>query len=36
MNNAFYRFVNGNLADLIDSLSWNGTGIPSLLIIIGL
>ncbi len=35
MNNAFYRSVNGNLADLIGSLGWKGTGIYSLLIIIG-
>lgn len=35
MNDAFNRAENGNLADLVGSLGWKGTGILILVIIIG-
>ncbi|MBT2616371.1 MULTISPECIES: DUF6366 family protein [unclassified Bacillus (in: firmicutes)] len=35
MNNAFNRAETGNLADLVGSLGWKGTGILILVIIIG-
>lgn len=36
MNDAFNRAENGNLADLVGSLGWKGTGILILAIIIGM
>ncbi|XCS10085.1 DUF6366 family protein [Aeribacillus pallidus] len=35
INDAFNRAETGNLADLVGSLGWKGTGIPILAIIIG-
>lgn len=35
MNDAFNRANSGNLADLVGSLGWKGTGILILVIIIG-
>ncbi len=35
MNDAFNRTETGNLADLVSSLGWKGTGILILVIIIG-
>ncbi|MGG2091525.1 DUF6366 family protein [Bacillus sp. S13(2024)] len=35
MNDAFNKANNGNLTDLVGSLSWRGTGILILIIIIG-
>ena len=35
MNNAFNRAETGNLADLVGSLGWKGSGILILVLIIG-